>query len=391
MRLDIVVTKPRHSACRNAIQVSRHTQGTYVVASLYPSPKLTTTASAAPLLAADVGGTHVRIGLVQPGSHPAAPLQLLAYRQYRCADYPDLSTILAQFPVDRSEVRECAIASAGYALPDGTVISANLPWPLSCNRIRDDLGFEAVHLVNDFEAVAHAAAHIDASQSLLLSGTADAASGPVLIVGPGTGLGAALWIPDGSRSMVLATEAGQASLSASSALEMAVLQQMLQGRSHVAIEHALSGPGLLNLYNALCVVRDRAAAHHSPDAISAAACDGGDPLAVETLQLFCAILGSTIGDMALLYGAQGGIYLAGGILPKISQFVLNSSFSERFLNKGPMREALQRIPVKLVEHGQLGVIGAASWYLGRREIEPVASNSAVPQVHGAVCSCTGSH
>ena len=391
MRLDIVVTKPRHSACRNAIQVSRNTQGTYVVASLYPSPKLTTTASAAPLLAADVGGTHVRIGLVQPGSHPAAPLQLLAYRQYRCADYPDLSTILAQFPVDRSEVRECAIASAGYALPDGTVISANLPWPLSCNRIRDDLGFEAVHLVNDFEAVAHAAAHIDASQSLLLSGTADAASGPVLIVGPGTGLGAALWIPDGSRSMVLATEAGQASLSASSALEMAVLQQMLQGRSHVAIEHALSGPGLLNLYNALCVVRDRAAVHRSPDAISAAACDGSDPLAVETLQLFCAILGSTIGDMALLYGAQGGIYLAGGILPKISQFVLNSSFAERFLNKGPMREALQRIPVKLVEHGQLGVIGAASWYLGRREIEPVASNSAVPQVHGAVCSCTGSH
>ena len=391
MRLDIVVTKPRHSACRNAIQVSRNTQGTYVVASLYPSPKLTTTASAAPLLAADVGGTHVRIGLVQPGSHPAAPLQLLAYRQYRCADYPDLSTILAQFPVDRSEVRECAIASAGYALPDGTVVSANLPWPLSCNRIRDDLGFEAVHLVNDFEAVAHAAAHIDASQSLQLSGPADAASGPVLIVGPGTGLGAALWIPDGSRSMVLATEAGQASLSASTALEMAVLQQMLQGRSHVAIEHALSGPGLLNLYNALCVVRDRATVHRSPDAISAAACDGSDPLAVETLQLFCAILGSTIGDMALLYGAQGGIYLAGGILPKISQFVLNSSFAERFLNKGPMREALQRIPVKLVEHGQLGVIGAASWYLGRREIEPVASNSAVPQVHGAVCSCTGSH
>ncbi|WP_244479145.1 glucokinase family protein [Stenotrophomonas terrae] len=362
-----------------------------MVASLYPKSKLATSASAAPLLAADVGGTHVRIGLVQPGAHPAAPLQLLAYRQYRCADYPDLSTILAQFPIDRSEVRECAIASAGYALPDGTVISANLPWPLSCNRIRDDLGFEAVHLVNDFEAVAHAAAHIDAGQSLLLSGPADAAEGPVLIVGPGTGLGAALWIPNGSRSMVLATEAGQASLSASTALEMAVLQQMLQGRSHVAIEHALSGPGLLNLYNALCVVRDRAAVHRSPDAISAAACDGSDPLAVETLQLFCAILGSTIGDMALLYGAQGGIYLAGGILPKISQFVLNSNFAERFLNKGPMREALQRIPVKLVEHGQLGVIGAASWYLGRREIEPVASNSAVPQVHGDVCSCTGSH
>ncbi|WP_282271486.1 glucokinase [Stenotrophomonas sp. PS02298] len=362
-----------------------------MVASRNPTAKLTTPTSVAPLLAADVGGTHVRVGLVQPGSSTGAPMQLLAYRQYRCADYPDLSSILAEFPVDHANVRECAIASAGYALPDGTVISANLPWPLSCNRIRDDLGFAAVHLVNDFEAVAHAAAHIDASDALQLSGPTTAAEGPVLIVGPGTGLGAALWIPNGNRSMVLATEAGQASLSASSPLEVAVLQHMLHGRSHVAIEHALSGPGLLNLYNALCAVRTTMPVHTTPDAISAAACDGSDPHAEQTLQLFCAILGSTIGDMALLYGAQGGIYLAGGILPKISQFLINSSFAERFLNKGPMREALQRIPVKLVEHGQLGVIGAASWYLGRRETEPVASSPAVPQVHEAVCSCTGSH
>ena len=361
-----------------------------MVASRNPTAKLTTPTSAAPLLAADVGGTHVRVGLVQPGSNASAPMQLLAYRQYRCADYPDLSSILAQFPVDRATVRECAIASAGHALPDGTVISANLPWPLSCNRIRDDLGFAAVHLVNDFEAVAHAAAHIEASDALQLSGPAVAAAGPVLIVGPGTGLGAALWIPNGNRSMVLATEAGQASLSASTALEVAVLQQMLRGRSHVAIEHALSGPGLLNLYNALCAVRDTTPVHATPDAISAAACDGSDPDAEQTLQLFCAILGSTIGDMALLYGAQGGIYLAGGILPKISQFLINSSFAERFLNKGPMREALQRIPVKLVEHGQLGVIGAASWYLGRREIDPSAPHSAVTQAHVAARPCTAS-
>ena len=334
-----------------------------MVASRNPTAKLTTPASAAPLLAADVGGTHVRVGLVQPGSSASAPMQLLTYRQYRCADYPDLSSILAQFPVDRATVRECAIASAGHALPDGTVISANLPWPLSCNRIRDDLGFAGVHLVNDFEAVAHAAGHINASQVLQLTGPADAPRGPTLVIGPGTGLGAAVWIPVGNRSVVLATEAGQASLAATTDLEMAVLQQMLRDRSHVSIEQALSGPGLLNLYNALCAVRGTTPTHATPDAVSAAACDGSDPLAVETLQLFCGILGSTIGDMALLYGVQGGIYLAGGILPKISQFLLNSTFVERFLNKGPMRKALQSIPVKLVEHGQLGVIGAASWYL----------------------------
>jgi len=317
-----------------------------------------------PFLAADVGGTHVRVGLVRAGSGEGPAIEILSYRKYRCADHPGLGAILSDFASHHPQVAHCVIASAGYALADGTVISANLPWPLSASRIRDDLGFQAVHLVNDFEAVAHAAAHIDGSQVLQLTGPAEAPRGPTLVVGPGTGLGAAVWIPVGDRSVVLATEAGQASLAASTELEMAVLQQMLRNRSHVSIEHgALSGPGLLNLYTALCAVRGAAPVHATPDAVSAAACDGSDPLAVETLQLFCGILGSTIGDMALLYGVQGGIYLAGGILPKLGQFLIGSTFVERFLNKGPMTRALQRIPVKLVEHGQLGVIGAASWYL----------------------------
>ncbi|WP_312914092.1 glucokinase family protein [Stenotrophomonas sp.] len=316
-----------------------------------------------PFFAADVGGTHVRVGLIQAGSGTGPAIEVQSYRKYRNANYPGLDAILADFAASQPPVSECVIATAGYALPDGTVISANLPWPLSSTRIREDLGFEAVHLVNDFEAVAHAAAHINASQVLQLTGPATVERGPTLVVGPGTGLGAAVWIPLADRSVVLATEAGQASLAATTELEMAVLQQMQRDRPHVSIEQALSGPGLLNLYNALCAVRGATPMHTTPDAVSAAACDGSDPLAVETLQLFCGILGSTIGDMALLYGTQGGIYLAGGILPKISQFLLNSSFVERFLNKGPMGKALQSIPVKLVEHGQLGVIGAASWYL----------------------------
>ena len=356
-----------------------------MVARLTTASKLTT-ATATALLAADVGGTHVRVGLVEADNGNA--LKVHAYRQYRCADHSGLGAILADFIRHHGHAEHCVIASAGYALADGTVISANLPWSLSTLRIRQELGFEAVHLVNDFEAVAHAAAHISASQVLQLSGPAEAPRGPILIIGPGTGLGAAIWIPTGNAPVVLATEAGQASLAATTELEIAVLQQMLRERGHVCIEHALSGPGLLNLYNALCAVRAVAPVHATPDAVSGTACDGSDPLAVETLELFCGILGSTIGDMALLYGAQGGIYLAGGILPKISQFLLNSTFVERFLNKGPMTKALQGIPVKLVEHGQLGVIGAASWYLGRGDHLPDAPPSAVPNVHDAARPCT---
>ena len=324
--------------------------------------------------AADVGGTHVRVGLIRAGDGNGPAIEVLSYRKYRNADHSGLGAILADFASHNPAVSDCVIATAGYALADGTVISANLPWPLSSGSIREQLGFSAVHLVNDFEAVAHATAHIRDNQVLQLTGPSEVPRGPTLMVGPGTGLGAAVWIPVGEHSVVLATEAGQASLAATTELEVAVLQQMLRGRAHVSIEQALSGPGLLNLYNALCAVRDVTPVHASPDAVSAAACDGSDPLAVETLQLFCGILGSTIGDMALLYGAQGGIYLAGGILPKIGQFLLNSSFVERFLNKGPaMTKALQRIPVKLVEHGQLGVVGAASWYLEKSATQAFAT------------------
>lgn len=344
------------------------------------------------MLAADVGGTHVRVGLVLPANGPGQRLQVLGYRQYRCADYASLAAILGQFPVDPTSLSACVIASAGHALPDGTVISANLPWPLSTTVIRDALGIDAVHLVNDFEAVAHASAHIDPRLTTLLCGPAHATTGPMLVVGAGTGLGAALRVPLGGHSLVLPSEAGQAAFAATTELEIAVLQQLLRSRTHVSVEQALSGPGLLNLYGALCQITGQAPVHATPDAISNAACDGSDALAGQTLALFCGLLGSAIGDMALAYGPHGGIYLAGGIAPKIRHFLQNSTFAERFLNKGPMRKALESIPVRLVEHGQLGVIGAASWYLERRQPEPCTPTSATAHVHATPSRpCTGTH
>ena len=323
-----------------------------------------------PFIAADVGGTHVRVGLVQARAI-ATPLQVLAYSKFRCADYAGLADILREFISGIAEAggtgtvpaRVAVIASAGYPLADGTVITANLPWPLSPAEIRRSLGLDTVHLVNDFEAVAHAVAHLGGNEVMQLAGPAAIAPGPILVLGPGTGLGAAVWIPTASHPVVLATEAGQAALAVGTGLEMALLQQMLGQRSHVPVEHALSGPGLINLYNALCAVRGAAPVHSRPGEVTAAALAGADPLARESVEVFCGLLGSIVGDMALLYGVRG-VYLAGGILPHIREFLVGSDFVARFLNKGPMREALERVSVRLVEHGQLGVIGAASWYLG---------------------------
>ncbi|WP_145479508.1 glucokinase family protein [Stenotrophomonas rhizophila] len=320
-----------------------------------------------PFLAADVGGTHVRVARVQASQDPAHPVQLLEYRKFRNADYAGLSAILQAFIADGERPAHCVVATAGYAREDGTVITANVPWPLSARQIEADLGLETVYIVNDFEAVAYAAAQVDASGVLQLTGPATAPRGPTLVVGPGTGLGAALWIPTAHGAVVLATEAGQPTLAVSTELEMAIVRQMQRELAHVSVEHALSGPGLMNLYRALCAIEGQPAVLATPDAITAAAVSNQDVLARQSLEVFCGLLGSTIGDMALQYGAHGGVYLAGGILPQIREFLLNSSFVARYLNKGPMREALERIPVKVVEHGQLGVIGAASWYLGRTD------------------------
>ncbi len=163
--------------------------------------------------------------------------------------------------------------------------------------------------------------------------------------------------------MVLPTEAGHAALAAASDLEVALLQELRRTRTHVATEHFLSGPGLLTLYTALATLRDAPAVHATPAAVTAAALAGDDVLAHEALQTFCGFMGSVVGDMMLLYGVRSGVYLAGGFLPQIADFIARSDFAARLLDKGPLRPALEQVPVRIVEHGQLGVIGAASWFL----------------------------
>lgn len=319
-----------------------------------------------PFLAADVGGTHARLALVRAVG-AGQPVEVLAFHKYDCTDHSSLVDFIADFLATHDggdKVDRGVVASAGYALDDGTVITTNLPWPLSMRETREHLGFADLRLVNDFEAVAYAAATLPVPETIRITGPDEAPlRGPVLVLGPGTGLGAAVWIPRGDRPFVLATEAGQASLAANNELELALLAQLLKQHRHVTIEHVLSGPGILNLYNALAVLRGVEPVLSTPSRITAAAQAGDDALARETLETFCGFLGSVVGDMALTYGIQGGIRLAGGVLPQIRDFLLCSDFAARYLNKGPMRAALERIPVRLVEHGQLGVLGAAHWYL----------------------------
>jgi len=317
----------------------------------------------ASLIAADVGGTHARVALLAAGPRGGDDFAILEYRKYACADFASLAEIIGDFRAASAgaAIDRVALAIAGFVIDDA-VVNVNLPWPVSISSLRRTLGVRELALVNDFEAIAHAIGHVDAGSATLLCGPQQATlPGPILVVGPGTGLGAALRIAHAGHPVILGTEAGQATLAPETDLEFDLLREMRR-HARVDIEHVLSGPGLVNLHRALGALRGAAATSRTPAEITSAAFSRTDALARETVEVFCGWLGAVLGDLALVYGAQGGIYLAGGVLPQMKELLVASTFVARFLDKGAMRQALGQTPVRLVEHAQLGVIGAASWY-----------------------------
>lgn len=331
-----------------------------------------------PFLAADVGGTHARIALVLGTPAGRYPVSVLHYHRYHCAGWADLGGVLRDFMAQlpsaghaalAGRVRRCVVASAGVVLDD-RIVNENLPWPVSIGALREQLRLAQLEVINDFEAVAWATQFLGADETLpVIDTAAPATRGPVLVMGPGTGLGSAVLLPRDGHAQVLPTEAGQIALAPGNECEIEILRVLARGRAYVSCEDALSGPGLLNLYHALCELRGCPVALITPAEITGAALAGHDAAALETLKVFCGLLGSFTGDLAMLYGASGGVFLAGGILPQIHTFLCASSFAQRYLNKGVMRAFLQKVPVRLIEHGQLGVIGAAGWFLEGRQGE----------------------
>ncbi|HOC12040.1 MAG TPA: glucokinase [Thermomonas sp.] len=315
-------------------------------------------------IAADVGGTNARVSLVRTDANGA--LQVLSWQRYPCADYPSLAAILAEF-VEGHPAREgidcMVIASAGVVLDD-EVINSNLPWRIKLAELRDSLHLRELHVVNDFAAAAHGVGRLGAADTRLLTPGVIAATtiGPALVVGAGTGLGAAVCIPTGHGVVVLPTEAGMAAFAPGNAREMEILAWLRkQGHRHVCTEQLLSGPGLVNLYRGLAELHGTLATLQTPAQIVQAA-QQDEALALEAVLLFCGVLGSVIGDLAMITSAHS-VYVAGGVVPQLIDFLPRSEFHARLVDKGAMRAVQERIPVRLVENEKLGVLGAASWYL----------------------------
>lgn len=310
----------------------------------------------APALIADIGGTHVRFALVEPGRGPGEPTVL------RCADYAGPAQAARAFLSAMAPDRQPGRGAFAVASPitGDWVDLTNSAWRFSIDEVRRDLGFERLEVVNDFTAVALSARYMGGEHLVKLGGDMAAPDAPIAVLGPGTGLGVSGIVPAGGGEWTaLATEGGHVTMAAADDHEAAILAFLRHRFDHVSAERVLSGPGLVNLYEAICHLRGRTAAYTTPAAISQRGLDGACPLCAETLETFFRMLGTVAGNLALSLGARGGVYIAGGILPRMSDALAGSGFRARFEDKGRFRPYLEPIPAWLIVHPQPAFIGLA--------------------------------
>ncbi len=309
-----------------------------------------------PRLVGDVGGTNARFAWVEA---PGAGLSDVA--SYRCADHPSLEAVLCRYLEERRKPLPAWIA-IGIANPvvGDQVQMTNHHWSFSVEAMRRSLGVERLLVLNDFAALALSLPVLGPEGVRQVGAGAPAADAPIALVGPGTGLGVSGLLPCGGRRHVpLQGEGGHATLAPLDEREEAVLRVLRRRFGHVSAERAISGPGLVHLYTALCELDGVRAQPLEPAHVTERALQSRDGRCVEALELFCAFLGNVAGNVALTLGARGGVYIAGGIVPRLGEWFARSRFRERFESKGRFRAYLEQIPTYVVCAPTPALLGAA--------------------------------
>ena len=306
-------------------------------------------------LVGDIGGTNARFALVAQGDVRPREIEVLA-----CRDYENLDCAVVDY-LQRVGVEEVGQACLAVASPvRGTQVRmTNNHWRFDTEEIRRQFAWSAFKVINDFTAMALGVPHVPEANLVHVCGGPGDPSRPRLVMGPGTGLGVSGLVPINNGWVPLMTEGGHVDYAPTDDLEMDVLRILRARFGRVSVERILCGQGLLNLYQAHAEIRGVPAALDSPEKITAAAVANEDALARESLRHFCEILGRVAGNGVLTLGSLGGVYLCGGILPRILDFFLESPFRNGFEDKGRMRPLLESTPVYVVTEPYTGLLGAA--------------------------------
>lgn len=317
------------------------------------------------ILAGDIGGTNTRLAFAD---EKAGCLTLVAEATFSSREHASLESVLRKFlsahpiPITR--------AAFGIAGPvrHGRCDATNLPWVVDSHLVAREIGLERVGLINDLEANAYGVAALQREDFVLLNEGAVNAEGNAAIISAGTGLGQAVLYWDGRQHHPFATEGGHADFAPRNHLEMALLEYMMKQYQRVSYERVVSGPGLLNIYRFLRDtgrgeepqwLAERMRQQDPSAVISQSALRGESELCAQALDLFVTLYGAEAGNLALKVMATGGVYLGGGIAPKIVEKLKASAFLNAFMSKGRMRPLLQAMPVRVILNQKTALLGAA--------------------------------
>jgi glucokinase len=307
---------------------------------------------ARPRLLADVGGTNARFAL------ETAPLRFEAVAVLACADYPSMKAAIAAYLAGVAARHPGPILHAAIAIANPVegdkVCMTNHHWSFSTAEMREQLGLETLVVVNDFTALAMALPHLAPGQCVQVGGGVGQAGCAIGLVGPGTGLGVSGLVPAGGRWVALASEGGHASFAPGDEFEDDIVRQLRARFGHVSAERLLSGPGIEMIYT--CLTGKELAASD----ITHRAANGSCADCVRSIDVFCGALGSVAGNVALTLGATGGVYIGGGIVPRLGALFERSPFRARFEAKGRLSAYVARIPTYLITEQYPAFLGASA-------------------------------
>lgn len=318
------------------------------------------------ILAGDIGGTKTNLGVFNIKDQVLEPVETA---QFSSQEFPDLESIVQAF-LDKHnfEIQHACLSIAG-PIVDGQCRTTNLPWAVDYRDVTKRLGFEKVWLINDLEANAHGITHLKDDEFIILHAGKPGSRGNACVVSAGTGLGEAGMFFNGDGHIPFACEGGHTDFAPRSDEEIDLFKYLRRDHQHVSYERVLSGMGLYNIYSFLrdtnryeepqWLAEELSAVDDPSAAISQFALEGRSEICVKALDIFVDIFGAEAGNAALKFMAFGGVFIGGGIAPKIQAKMREPIFLNSFFNKGRMRVILERMPVKIIMNTKTALLGAA--------------------------------
>ena len=316
-------------------------------------------------LVADIGGTNIRLATTDKYNN------LNDIETYQCQNFPHLSNVIYQYLSDKKLLNSRVNACLAIACPVDTdaISMTNFPWQFSQKQLKQDLKLHSLTLINDYTAIGMAIPLLNDQQKVKVGGGEAVAKKPIAVCGPGTGLGVANLVNIDDHWHCLGGEGGHTDFAPVDELDIHIFQQLKRNKQRISYEQLVSGYGIEQIYQALVAINQQTDKQStgtdivklSAQEISSKAISGDCATCFQTLSQFCKVLGSFSGNLALTTGSVGGVYIAGGIVPRFVEFFKDSGFRERFETKGRMSYLNQNTPTYVITESQPGLLGAAAY------------------------------